>query len=484
MGITFQTLDGTRISLLADTIQEFASGITGGVLKPADEGYEEARVIWNAMIDRKPALIVRCLGTADVVHAVRFAREHRLLVSVRGGGHNIAGLSLADDALLIDLSPMKWVKVDAAARTVQVAPGATLRQVDHETQLHGLATPLGINSTTGIAGLTLGGGFGWLSRSYGLTSDNLLSAELVTADGNLLQVNEQENADLFWAIRGGSGNFGIVTSFEFSLHKVGPQVLAGLIVHPFKDAKNVFAHYRDFVASAPDELTCWVVLRKAPPLPFLPQEVHGTEVMVIAVMYAGDLASGETAFQPLRQFGHPIADVIGPVPFESWQQAFDPLLTPGARNYWKSHNFTSLTDGLLDTLVEYAGKLPSDASEIFLAQMGGAINEMAPDATAYPHRQVEFVMNVHTRWEDPSMDESCTEWAKEFFEKTAPFAEGGVYVNFISEGEERVAAAFGGNAERLLSVKRKYDPDNFFRVNQNISPQARSLSNQTVKEMA
>jgi FAD/FMN-containing dehydrogenase len=422
------------------------------------------------MIDRKPSMIARCVSSADVMHCVKFAREHNLLVSVRGGGHNIAGMAAANGSLMIDLSLMKWVHVNAAAQTAYVGPGTTLRLMDHETQAFALATPLGINSTTGIAGLTLGGGFGWLSRSFGLTVDNLLSADVVTADGNLVKANEKENADLYWGLRGGGGNFGVVTSFHYRLHPVGPMVLAGLIVHPFKDAGKVFRHYRDFVAHAPDKLTCWVVMRKAPPLPFLPPDVHGKEIFVVAVLYAGDMKEGEKVLEPLRKFGQPIADVVGPAPFEGWQQAFDPLLTPGARNYWKSHNFTELSDGAIDALIEYAGNLPTPLSEIFIGQLGGAINRVSPDATAYPHRDAKFVLNVHTRWEDKGMDGKCVEWAKKFFDATARYANGSVYVNFISDGEERVANAFGVNYERLAKLKKKYDPSNFFVTNQNIRP--------------
>lgn len=449
---------------------DFASKLLGKIVLPGDEEYDESRKIWNAMIDRKPALIVKCMGTADVVNCVKFARENNLLVCVRGAGHNIAGMSLADDAMLIDLSLMKSVWVNPQTRTAVVSPGATLRQFDHEAQAYGLATPLGIASTTGIAGLALGGGFGWLSRAYGLAADNLLSAEVVTADGKVLEASEKENTDLFWALRGGSGNFGIVTSFRFRLHSVGPQVLAGLIVHPFQDARKVFNHYRSFASSSPDQATCWVILRKAPPLPFLPLEVHGKEVFVIAAIYAGDIKEGEKILEPLRRFGNPIADVIAPVHFAAWQQAFDPLLTPGARNYWKSHNYTALADDLLDILIEYARQLPSPSTEIFVGQLGGAINRIAPDATAYPHRNANFVMTVHTRWESRSDDMMCIEWAKELADKTAPYSTGGVYVNFISEGENRIAAAFSSNYERLAKIKLKYDPENFFRVNQNILP--------------
>jgi FAD/FMN-containing dehydrogenase len=457
-------------NLDAALIVDFASKLRGKVIFPADPEYDESRKIWNAMIDRKPALIVKCMGTADVANCVKFARENNFLVSVRGAGHNIAGMSLADDALLIDLSPMKGVWVNPQTRTVLVSPGATLGDIDCETQAYGLATPLGIASTTGISGLTLGGGFGWLSRSYGLTVDNLLSAEVVTAEGNVLQASEHENVNLFWALRGGSGNFGIITSFKFKLHPVGPQLLAGLIVHPFEDAENVLRHYRNFTSSAPDEATCWAILRKAPPLPFLPTEVHGKEVVIIAAVYAGDIKEGEKVFESLRRFGNPIKDVIAPTLFASWQKAFDPLLTSGARNYWKSNNHTELADDLLDILIEYTRHLPSSATEIFIGQFGGAINRVAPDATAYPHRNANYVFTVHTRWENSVDDIKCIEWSKQLFDKTVLYSTGGVYVNFISEGENRISAAYGSNYERLAKIKSKYDPENFFHVNQNIVP--------------
>jgi FAD/FMN-containing dehydrogenase len=451
-------------------IADLASRLRGKIIHSTEAEYDESRKIWNAMIDRRPALIVRCMGTADVANSVKFARESNALVSVRGAGHNIAGMSLADGAMLIDLSPMKGVWVNPKTHTAFVSPGATLGDIDCETQAYGLATPLGIASTTGISGLALGGGFGWLSRSYGLTTDNLLSAEVVTADGDILQTSENENADLFWALRGGSGNFGIITSFRFRLHPVGPQLLAGLIVHPFEDAENVLRHYRSFTSSAPDQVTCWAILRKAPPLPFLPPEVHGKEVVILAAVYSGDMNEGERVLASLRRFGNPVADVIRPTPFVAWQKAFDPLLTPGARNYWKSNNHTELADGLLDTIIEYTRHLPSSATEIFIGQLGGAINRVAPDATAYPHRNANYVFTVHTRWENRTDDKKCIEWSKVLFNETVPYSTGGVYVNFISEGENRIAAAFGSNYERLAKIKSKYDPENFFRVNQNILP--------------
>ncbi len=472
--LTVRTTNGGETTLGSGAVAELAAALQGGLLTPESAAYDETRAIWNAMIDRRPAVIVRCASADDVVEAVSFAKKHGLLVSVRGAGHNIAGNSVADGAVMIDLSGMNAVEVDATRRTAWAQPGATLGDVDAATQAHGLALPVGINSTTGIAGLTLGGGFGWLSRKHGLTIDNLISAEIVTADGEKVTASAGENADLFWGIRGGGGNFGIVTSFEFNLHPVGPEVLAGLIVHPYSDAADVLSQYREFVASAPEELSVWVVLRKAPPLPFLPEDVHGTEVVVLAVLYNGDITEGESALKELRAIGNPIADVVGLSPFLEFQKAFDPLLTPGSRNYWKSHDLAELSDGAMDVLIEYAGKLPTPQCEIFVGHLGGAVGRVPVDATAYTHRDAEFVINVHTRWDDPAEDEKCVSWAREFFDRSAPFATGGVYVNFMPDDEgERVGAAYGSNYNRLVELKTKYDPDNFFRLNQNIKPNGR-----------
>ncbi len=464
---------GPQMALPSETVNQLRGRLRGALHLPSDPGYEQARTIWNAMIDRRPALIVSAAGAADVIVAVRFAREHKLPLAVRGGGHNIAGNAVCEGGLMLDLSPMKSVRVDPAARTARVEPGVTLGDFDREAQAFGLATPVGINSTTGVAGLTLGGGFGWISRKYGLTIDNLLSVDIVTADGSLMKASEHENEDLFWAVRGGGGNFGVVTSFEFRLHPVGPEVLSGLIIHPISKATELFGAYRKFVAKAPDELTCWVVLRKAPPLPFLPPEVHGTEVMVLALCYVGDLEKGRKAVAPLQAAAKPIADVVGPHPFAGWQTAFDPLLTPGARNYWKSHDFVQLSDGLIRVLLDFTGRLPSPDSEIFLGQLGGAINRVPAKATAYPHRDIEFVMNVHTRWNDPGQDQMRVAWSRQLYDAVAPHATGGVYVNFMPEDEaQRVrTGAYGPNYERLVKAKQKYDPDNLFRLNQNIRPE-------------
>src|SRR6185295_369237 len=323
-----KTIDGDTRTLSSGALEAFRSGLRGQLRLPGEAGYDEARTIWNAMIDRRPAVVVRAAGAGDALHTVRLAAEHGLLLSVRGGGHNIAGNAVCEGGLMLDLSGMAAVRVDAGARRARVEPGARLADFDREAQAFGLATPLGINSTTGIGGLTLGGGFGWLSRKHGLTVDNLISAEIVTAKGELTRASAEENPDLFWAIRGGGGNFGVVTSFDFALHPVGPQVIAGLIVHPFSAAPAVLREYRELVAKAPDELCCWVVARKAPPLPFLPPEVHGTEVLVLALCHAGDLAAGAEAAAPFKAIGTPIADVVGPMPYAGWQAAFDPLLTP------------------------------------------------------------------------------------------------------------------------------------------------------------
>ena len=450
-------------------IEKLKDKVKGQIVLPDDPHYNKVREIWNAMIDRRPAVIVQCAEADDVSHAISYARENGLELSIRGGGHNIAGSALCDNGVLIDLSNMKTVSVDAQNRRAYVEPGATLGDFDKAVQAHGLATPVGINSTTGIAGLTLGGGFGWLTRKYGMTIDNLVSANMVTAEGRKVHVSKDENADLFWAIRGGGGNFGVVTRFEFALYPVGPEILAGLLVFPLNQAKQVLQKYRELVKSAPEELNIWAILRKAPPLPFLPENVHGKEVIVLALFYAGDTKEGEKLIAPLRSFGDPYGEHIGAMPYEQWQQAFDPLLTPGARNYWKSHNFTQLSDDALDSIIEYAGKLPSPNCEIFVGLIAGAANRVPSDAMAYGHRDAKFVLNVHGRWDEAAQDKTCISWARAFFEASKPYASAGAYVNFMTGDEgDRVAAAYGTNYGRLKEIKKKYDPENIFHNNQNI----------------
>lgn len=454
-----------------DRIEKLRGKVMGRIILPGDSNYDEVRAIWNAMIDRRPALIVQCTQADDVAHAIAFARENQLEISIRGAGHNIAGNSVCDGGLMIDFSEMRNVRIDAATKRAHVDPGATLADFDAAAQKHGLATPVGINSTTGISGLTLGGGFGWLTRKHGMTIDNLVAADLITADGKKINTNRDEHSDLFWAIRGGGGNFGVVTRYEFQLHPLGPEILAGLLVFRFEQARQILTQYREFVASAPEELNVWVVLRKAPPLPFLPEKVHGKEVMVLAVFYTGDAAEGDKLIEPLRSFGELHGEHIGVQPYVEWQKAFDPLLTPGARNYWKSHNLTQLSDGLLNTLIEYAGNLPTPQCEVFLGLVAGAANRVPADAMAYGHRNARFVLNVHGRWDEAADDQKVIAWARALFHAAAPYASAGAYINFMTEDEgERVAAAYGDNYARLGQIKRQYDPDNVFHLNQNIKP--------------
>ncbi len=458
------------ITLSDDEINMLRTQIRGNVILPTDPNYDNCRKIWNAMIDRKPAFIIQCQSTTDVVHAVQFAHKHQLLVSVRGAGHNIAGRSLKDNVLLIDLSLMRYVHVDPETKLAYVCPGATLADVDHETLAYGLALPMGINSTTGISGLTLGGGFGWLSRKYGMTIDSLVEAEVITVDGKRLICNEQQYADLFWGIRGGGGNFGIVTTFTFKLHPLNPEVICGPIVFDFKEAKSVLQNYRQFCKTAPNDLSVWSVLRKAPPFPFIDARYHGQPVVIMVGIYTGNDGQAMQYFNQIKQFGTPLGVGVGPCPFVLFQQAFDPLLVPGARNYWKSHNFLDLADGLFDEIIAYIHKIPNAFSEIFLGQMGGKTNDIDPNATAYPHRNVNFIMNVHTRWENAVEDKTAVQWARDFFHASKPFASGGVYVNFVSEGDDSVDDAFSHNARQLAQLKAKYDPNNVLRSNLNIAP--------------
>lgn len=454
-------------------IDALKGAMRGQLLQEGDAGYDDARRIWNATIDRRPSVIARCAGVADVRHAVNFARENEMLLAVRGGGHNIAGSAMCDGGIVIDLSPMKSVRIDPRMCRAYVEPGVTLGEFDHEAQAFGLATPLGINSTTGVAGLTLGGGFGWLSRRYGMSVDNLLSADVVTADGELVHADATHDPDLYWAIRGGSGNFGVVTMFEFELHRVGPDVYAGLVVLPFEQAMPALRRYKAAAAAMPDELAVWAVMRLAPPLPFLSADVHGKPIIAFALCYTGPIEDGARVAETMRELGQPYGEHLGPMPYTAWQKAFDPLLTPGARNYWKSHNFADLSDGLFDVAVGAIERLPSPQCEIFFGQIGGATGRVPVAATAYSSRDARYVMNVHARWDDPSEDGRCIEWARGFFEASAPFALGSVYVNFLTQEEsERVAAAYGPNYDRLVAAKTRYDRNNLFRHNQNIRPSA------------
>ena len=468
--IQAKTVNGQLIQLDTSSIDALKSIIHGRVITPQDSHYEKARSVWNAMIDRYPALIIQCAGTADVIKAVRFAKEHDLLISVRGAGHNIAGRSLEDHVLLIDLCQLRYVHVDPDEATATVGPGATLADLDQEAQEFGLAVPVGINSTTGIAGLTLGGGFGWLSRKLGMTIDNLISAEVVTVDGKRLVCSQDKYPELFWAIRGGGGNFCIVTSFKFKLHQVGPSVFSGPVVFDIHDAKKLLQRYRDWCRQAPDEAIVWAILRACPPFPFVDPSYHGKLVLIFVGLYAGDVSKGEKILSELKTWGKPLGEHLGVHPFAAFQKSFDPLLTPGGRNYWKTHNFKHVDDALIDTILTCTKAIPTVHTELFLAQMGGVTNQIPKAATAYPHRDIQFIMNVHTRWEDKKDDACCISWARDVFKATIPFSAGGAYVNFISEGDENLDEAYSGNREKLAAIKAQYDPQNILRTNLNISP--------------
>ena len=464
------TTSGENCVLAGNAIDQFKPSLRGDILSSTDNGYDAARKVWNGMIDKRPALIVRCSGVADVISAVRFARDHDLLVSVRGGGHNVAGSAVCDGGLVIDLSLMKGVHVDPIRRTARAQPGATLGDLDHETQAFGFAVPAGIVTTTGIAGLTLGGGFGWLNRKYGLTCDNLLSADVVTSEGQMLKASPEENADLFWGLRGGGGNFGIVTSFEYQMHAVGPTVLAGLIVYPMAKAPEVLQFYRDFVADIPYELTAVPALRLAPPAPFLPEEVHGKPIIAVFVCYCGPVEEGERALRPLRGFGTPLADVIQPKPFIMHQSMLDPMQPAGRNYYWKSDDLLELTDPAIDTIVAHSEAITSPHTIVPLFQFGGVGSKVAEDATAYSHRNAAYALNCNASWTEGE-PERHIQWARDFSSAMQPYSNG-VYMNFLGdEGEERTKAAYGAaKFDRLVSLKNKYDPTNFFRINQNIKP--------------
>ena len=454
-------------------LERLRESFRGPLIDPDDEGYDAARAIWNGAIDRRPACVARCTGVADVVAAVRFARERDLLVAVRSGGHGVGGHAVCDGGLVIDLSPMKGIRVDPPARTARAEAGVLWGELDRETQLHGLATVGGIVTHTGIAGLTLGGGIGWLTRKHGATVDNLLSVDLVTAEGEILTANWDENPDLFWGVRGGGGNFGVVTSFEYRLHPVGPIVLAGPIFYPFEDAPEVLRFYREFIATAPDELTTIFELSVAPPLPFLPEEVHGKPIVMVGACYAGSPDEGAEVVRPLRQFGRPIADLLEPKPYTALQSMFDPLVPHGWHRYWKSVELPPLTDAAIDTLIEHAAAFTSPRSYCIVFQLGGALARAGEDETAFSQRDATHNVNINAVWTDDDPDgERHVAWARDFFSAMEPHAGRRVYVNFLGdEGAARVRQAYGDRQyERLVALKRAYDPTNFFRLNQNIEP--------------
>lgn len=444
-----------------------------GQLLDADSAeYDQARAVWNGAIDRRPAVIARCIGAADVLAALRYARDNELGIAVRCGGHGVAGPAVCDDGLVIDLSLMRAVRVEPSTASVRVAGGTLLGDVDCETQAFGLAVPSGIVTHTGVGGLTLGGGIGWLMRKHGLTVDNLLGCDVVTADGDIVHASEDENPDLFWGLRGGGGNFGVVTSFDFQAHPVGPTVLAGPILWPMEDAPELLRFYRDFIADAPDELTTVVNLRKAPPLPAIPAELHGRPVCIVAACWAGDIDRGQSVLEPLRRFGSSLVDLCAPKPFLTHQSMFDPGVRPGWHYYWKSCELPALKDDMIDVMAERCATVSSPRSYAIMFHLGGAVSRVPEDSMAYSHRHVAHNLNINGVWQpDEDIGDAETAWTRDLYDALQPY-EDGVYVNFLAdEGQDRVRAAYGeAKYEKLVELKRRYDPDNVFRLNQNIHP--------------
>jgi FAD/FMN-containing dehydrogenase len=459
------------IRLDQHAVTELGTALRGDLVGLHDPAYDQHRRVWNGSIDRHPALIARCAGAADVGAAVRFARTHGLLVAVRGGGHSFPGYSACDEGMVIDLSPMNEVRVDPATRTSRVRAGALIGDLDRETQAFGLAVPAGIVTHTGVAGLTLGGGIGWIMRKYGMTIDNLLSVEMITADGEPTTASETHNADLFWAVRGGGGNFGIVTEFEFRLHPVGPEVFAGPVFWPMEHASDVLRFYRDWIADCPDELMTIVVQRRAPDLPVVPRELVGRHIVGVVACYAGRVDDGERVLRPLKTFGRPVLDLCMPKPYLVHQSMFDPSFPHGWWYYFRACDVTELTDDLIDTMAEHGSRIVSPVTSVALWQMGGAVARADESRTAFNGRAAGFSFNINGNSTTAEGFDAEREWARAYWSALAPH-HSGVYVNFLmDEGEERVRQAYGAEKyDRLKEVKRRYDPDNLFRLNQNILP--------------
>ena len=452
-----------------EPVAALAEDFGGELIQPGEPGYDDARAIYNGMIDRRPAVIARPAGAADVIAAVRYARQHELPIGIRSGGHSVAGHSLPDGALLLDLSLMKGIHVDRVRGTARAGGGVQWGEYDRETQALGVHTPGGRVTTTGVGGFTTGGGYGWTSPKYGLTADNLVSADVVTADGELVTTSPTENADLFWGIRGGGGNFGVVTSFEYRVHPLGPIILGGLLVFPLEQADGALAAYRDMVENAPDELATAAVLLNAPPEEFVPEHLHGKPVLGFAISYAGDSDEGLKVVAPLKALG-PAVDLVGPMPYRAFQQMLDPMSPHGWRNYWRGLHLTGLTDDLLKTFLQFPPEGLAPMTFVVIFQHGGAVSRVADDETAFSHRDATFMLHPIACWQDPADDERHLAWVREITEAMQPFTTGGVYLNFMAD-EDRVPAGYGaGKYERLVELKRKYDPDNVFRFNQNISP--------------
>ena len=456
------------------TVQELRESVRGQVVTPGEDGYAEACQVWNGTYqDRRPAVIVQCAGAADVISAVGFARSYGLPLAVRGGGHSIAGFSTCDDGIVIDLSNMRDVHVDPVARRAEIGGGAVWADVDHETQAHGLATTGGLVSSTGVAGFTLGGGIGWTMRKFGLACDNLVAADVVTADGRLVRASETEHADLFWGLRGGGGNFGIVTRFEFELHPLGPVIYGGPVFYPAEHAFDLLRTFRAWAADAPDEVAALVNLTSAPPLPVIPEEWHGRKVVALVAASTGPTEEGAELFRALRAGAEPIADLLGPMPYQVLQSLLDPLWPKGIHSYFKATNLARLDDELIDRLCTVHQAAPGPQCEIHVQQMGGAIARVADGASAFPDRSMPFVLNAVTGWHDPAAAPAHTEWARAVIQAAAEASTGRAYVNFLGDADAARSSYSEETYGRLVALKDKYDPTNLFRLNQNIAPSSR-----------
>ena len=453
------------------TLQELRETVRGEVLTSRDDGYDQARRIWNGVHDgRRPALLVRCMGAAEVIAAVGFARSNDLTIAVRGGGHSVAGFSTCDDGIVIDLSPLRNVHVDPRARRAYVGGGAVWADVDHETQAHGLATTGGLVSSTGVAGFTLGGGIGWLMRKHGLACDNLVGADVVTADGRLLRASESDNNDLLWALGGGGGNFGIVTQFEFALHPVGPLVYAGPIFYAASDAGELLRLFREWSPGAPDDISGFVTLTTAPPLPVIPEEWHGQRVAAFIAVSAGPVEEGDALVREFRAIAEPVADLLGPMPYTAIQSLVDPLWPKGINAYFKSTNLARLDDDLIDALCEHHLQSPGPQCEVHLHQMGGAVARVPEDATAFGERSMPFVLNAVAGWHDASLAEEHVDWARAVAAAASSASTGRAYVNFLGDADAARSSYGTATYARLAALKSDYDPTNVFRMNQNIEP--------------
>jgi FAD/FMN-containing dehydrogenase len=472
--MTEQLVETARETVDDAALEELRPHFHGTLLRPGDGGYDQARALWNGMIDHRPALIARCTGAADVIAAVNFGRAHELTISVKGGGHNVAGQAVADGGLVIDLSAMRAVLVDPEAQTVRVQGGATFADLDHECQAFGLATTGGHVSHTGIGGLTTGGGVGWLARKYGLSSDNLLSADVVTADGRLVTASESQNQDLFWGIRGGGGNFGVVTSFTYRLYPLGTMIVGGLALWPLERGRDVLTFFRDFVDHIPDELSIVCVFITAPPLPFIPPELQGQKVAGVALCYAGDLEAGMRAVQPIKDLA-PAVDVIGPMPYLAQQTLIDAANAHGMRYYLKNQYMDELSDAAINVMLDSAATLTSPFTQITFQHYQGAVSRLPTDATAYSHRDAKFIFFTVAEWTDPAEDATHIAWTRNFAEGMRPFSRG-AYINFLGADEDdRLRSAYSPETySRLAALKAKYDPDNVFHLNANIRPGAES----------